>query len=595
MSEIELLSIVKKCNLFSGLTEDKVASLLPSFEQTSLKKREILFSQGDDSDSLFVLVRGNLVSFLQKPDGSEKVLGMIHPGETIGELGVISGEPRSLTIRALSDAYLLRLPGKMFFRICEENPDISTEIMKIITKRSLKTIDLMSSARVKLVIFFKSNQQVSLEKFKQILHDQSIGNNIDFIDGEDPSVETVAEIIENSKHENHQIIIFVTKLNPNLFHLIDKQFISCYLVAQINQPVDISSNTRKILHYVEKNKIRLDLAFLHADRSPRESDAKKWISIANFSLYHHIHFSKETTLKRFIRFVIGKPVALVLGGGGVRGFCHLGVIKAMLEENVPIDIIVGTSAGSIVGGIYALTLDYEESLDSFTRGVVMTEKTVSLKNITWPLVSIFSGDPLTTYNQSMFGSARIENLPLPFYCISSNISLMSQHVHKVGMLWEAVRSSSAVPGIWPPMVINGNLHYDGGLLNQLPTDYMRYLVGSNAKIIASQISVNRQDTMFYNFPPALSMKDALLYKLGFKKHFYRVPQLLEIFFEALFLGSYNAEQKNSIFADIHIRPDLTNFGSFRLLKGQPQQLVEIGYREMKKALEKTDGFNVTKK
>ena len=293
----------------------------------------------------------------------------------------------------------------------------------------------------------------------------------------------------------------------------------------------------------------------------------------------------EANFQRLMRFVIGKPIALVLGGGGVRGFYHFGVIKALLENNVPIDIIGGTSVGAIVGGIYSLTLEYAKALDIFSQGLTLSAKSVSLRNVTWPVISIFSGDPLTKYNREIFDLSLIENLPLPFFCISSNISTRSEHIHKTGLLRDAVRSSSAVPGLWPPMVINGNLHYDGGLLNQLPVDVMRATLGPGAKIIASQLSVIRQDDMNYYFPPSFTLKQALLYRLGITGNHYILPSFLETFLIAIFLGSSYREQNNSIIADIHLKPDLTRFGIFKLNKGQSDKLIESGYEDMTKALQ----------
>ncbi len=586
MDDMELLSSVKACDLFAHLTDEKIFSILPFFKKISLLESEVLFQQGTEPDGFYVLVSGKLVSSLETPTAGKKIIGMAYPGETIGELGVISGEPRSLTVSALTDSELWKLSAEAFFRITTENPDISSQIMQVITKRSLKTLKLIASTnKAKFLVFFKGNELIPIEQLKEFIQTQSAEKKIEFWDEESLSAEKVSRVIESSSYDDYIIVTLITNINALVFQLIEKQSLYFYLIIQNNLPITLTTQIQQILNYARKNNIRVELIILRDNFQPTELSTEKWLNLADFWFYHNLNIHDTTSLQRFWRFILGKPNALVLGGGGVRGYCHFGVIKALLEHNIPIDIIGGTSVGAIVGGLYAFTLDYAKALEIFSQGTDLIASTVSFKNITLPLVSIFSGNPLNDFNREIFGSTRIENLSLPFFCVSANLSSKSEYMHKSGLLWQAVRSSSSIPGLWPPVLLNGDVHFDGGLLNQLPVDAMRALLGPNAKIIASQASVTKQDYIYYNFPSTISLKEALLYKLGFKKNQYNYPPFLEIFLSAIFLGASHVEEKNSALCDIHIKPDLTDFGRFKLNPGQAEQLINIGYEYTNKFLQ----------
>jgi NTE family protein len=591
MNDRELSAIIKQSDLFSDFTPEDILLIQPYFEKVAKKKEEILIHQGDSSDSFFVLLNGKLVSFFRKENGEEKVIGVINSGETIGELGVISGEPRSLTVKALTDAELLKLSGEIFLKICIDNPDLTVKIMKIITRRAQRTIRLISqNDKKRLIIFFSANEEILVEPFKEVIRLQLLGKAFLFLDEEGLSTEKIVQVVQNSATENKDVVIFIKKMNLDVFQHIADHILSFYLIIQDSQTAELTTDVKNILNHLQTNKIKQELIVLHEEQKSY-LNTNSWLSVTDFYFYHHVNATDKNSISRFMRFMMGNPIALVLGGGCAKGFCHFGVIKALLENNLPIDIIGGTSTGSIVGGCYVSALNYDKALNIFLRGFELTPATVSFRNITWPFVSIFSGDPLTTFGQGLFGEKKIEDLLLPFLCVSSNISTKTEHIHRKGILWEAIRASSAIPVFWPPMVMNGQLHYDGSILNQLPVDVIRNLLGPRAIIIASELSVAEEDPVFYNFPPAFNLKNAFLYKLGIKREHYQFPQFMEAFFRALFLGASYGARKNGALADILIKPNLREFGLFKLSPEQVQQLIDIGYREMQEAIKKTNIFD----
>src|SRR6185437_1422366 len=138
----------------------------------------------------------------------------------------------------------------------------------------------------------------------------------------------------------------------------------------------------------------------------------------NFFLYQHIREGSDTDYQRLFRFLNQRPIGLVLGGGGAKGPAHLGVLKALAEKKIPIDIIGGTSIGGLAGVLYAWTQNYEETENYFLWMLGECYKALFLRNITWPIVSLYSSDPITRSTQHLFQDFRIENLWLPYFCIS---------------------------------------------------------------------------------------------------------------------------------------------------------------------------------
>lgn len=165
-----------------------------------------------------------------------------------------------------------------------------------------------------------------------------------------------------------------------------------------------------------------------------------------------------------------KKIGLALSGGGSRGFAHVGVLKALVENNIPIDMIAGTSAGSIVGAAFASGMSIEKI-------IAMCGRVRWLNTIrpSFSLRGILSSAPLGKFLKREFPAHRFEDLKTPFAAVGHELGSSREIVFKdSGDLIFAVRASCAVPGIFEPIVDeNGNLFVDGGVTSQLPVEVVR--------------------------------------------------------------------------------------------------------------------------
>lgn len=332
--------------------------------------------------------------------------------------------------------------------------------------------------------------------------------------------------------------------------------------------------------------VKPELILLHEKEKEMPRHTSKWLKLMRFRLNHHVRINQDGDIQRILRFMQGKAIGLVLGGGGVRSWAHFGVLRALKEASIPIDIIGGTSAGAIVAGYYALHEYIEEVPAELKELTDITSKTVSWRNFTWPCVSLFYGKAYTEKQKKIFGNVRIENLWIPSFCVSCNLSDNTQVICRNGYLWKTIRSSTAVPAIFPPVVINGDIHLDGGILNNLPVDVMRKLMGGRGIIIASELTHYSKDTNDYNFPPVLTLRQALMTKSKISNHDYKFPPFVETFLKALLAGSSAKQYENGLAADILICPDLSKYSLLSLTDEEMNEIIDLGYKSTLIAIKK---------
>jgi NTE family protein len=168
-----------------------------------------------------------------------------------------------------------------------------------------------------------------------------------------------------------------------------------------------------------------------------------------------------------------KPkVALVLGGGAARGFVHIGVIRALEQEKIPIDLIVGTSVGSLIGAIYASDKNsFELEWTAF-----MLEKDSIFD---YGIMNAFSGmgfakgEKLEAFVKSKVPVANIEDLKIPYAAVATDLNRGTRVVIDKGPVAVAVRASSAIPGVFQPVSHQGRMLVDGGVVDNIPVSVAR--------------------------------------------------------------------------------------------------------------------------
>ena len=204
-------------------------------------------------------------------------------------------------------------------------------------------------------------------------------------------------------------------------------------------------------------------------------------------------------MARIARLMTGTAIGLVLGGGGARGCAHVGVIQALEESGIPIDMIGGTSMGAIIGGLYAKDPDRIYTQSKARRLFrLLGNKWRQALDLTYPRVSFFTGSAMNEVVSAILGEyTQIEDLWLNYFAITTNITHSKMCVHRHGSLWRYVRASMSLVGFLPPICdTDGSYLVDGGYVNNLPADVMRSL---GAKIIIAVDVGSEPDTNYTNY------------------------------------------------------------------------------------------------
>jgi NTE family protein len=562
--------------LLSALDPAEAGRLLAQACTVALDADQYLFRQGDPSDAAFVVVSGLLSAMVEGDNDQSQVVGNVRAGECVGEMGVLTSSPRSLSVVARTPATLLRIALDDLTGLCHERPALLLKFLRVISDRSRETISALSSLRrVHAITIVPVHGDGLPDTFLRTLAAGLRANDqFDVITAADGVTAGGAAPAGPARTRVLVADCNLTGWSQQCLETSDR----VVLVADAQRHQSKFGETAlRILEsagpyaYLDK-----EIVLLH-ESNP--ASVGRWLAFAPFRRHHHVHVKRQSDYTRFVRYLRGQAVAVVLSGGGIRGWVHLGALRALAERNIPIDCIGGSSVGSVVAACHLIHENVSDTIESFTRVIGAMAKSRGVTNLTYPVVSILNGRRWTAALKEELGVRTIEELPLPYFAVSCNISRNEQVVHQRGSLWEAVRASSSLPAILPPFVKDGELHIDGGIVNNVPVDVAKHIMGPATKTIAIELSGSGDlDPRRYNFPPVLSFTDTVLARMRLRNKDYRFISIGEVILRALAHGSMMRTNENLRAADIAVRPTFTNQGF--LTTHDAAGLLDLGYQSM---------------
>jgi NTE family protein/lysophospholipid hydrolase len=208
------------------------------------------------------------------------------------------------------------------------------------------------------------------------------------------------------------------------------------------------------------------LVLVHRGESP--SGTARWLAARHVERHVHVALGNRGSFERLARLLTGRAVGLTLGGGFARGLAHLGVLRAFDEFGVPVDVIGSASMGAMLGALWCM---------GWERDRIMREVSAACSNYlgdwTFPFVAFKGGGKFSQRVRALFGDVRIEDLWTPFFCTSANLNRTELKIHTEGVLAKSVLASTRAPAVFPPIVYDGELHVDGGVINNVPVDLMK--------------------------------------------------------------------------------------------------------------------------
>jgi predicted acylesterase/phospholipase RssA len=241
----------------------------------------------------------------------------------------------------------------------------------------------------------------------------------------------------------------------------------------------------------------------------------------------------------------------------------------MRELGIPIDRVGGTSMGAIVGGMVAMDATHEEIVEA-SRQTFLVDRVQD--ELTLPMIALNASQKLNKAAQRTFRGASVEDLPLSFFCVSCDITAAQAVIHQSGPVWKATRASGCLPGVFVPVIQDGHLLVDGGIMNNLPGDVMRKNCGT---VIVVDVSPNVDMVMHQaEFPSPWAL---LRSRINPMAKTIEVPSIVGMLTRAAMVASARVADKARENADIVVQPPIQEFG---LLDFDPmERIIEVGYRD----------------
>ena len=597
------------CDLLGERDTAQLAALLAEIECLQLKRGDILIREGEDADRLFVVVYGRLRIVAQEVDGKETVIDEIGRGDTLGERSLLAGEARSVTVSALRESAVGVITRPLFENLKRQYPEVMTRLARIALRRvqrraatpdAFYASDAVSFAvvpvgaprgGVPLAAFSErlalalaaggTTLHLSSARLEELLCRPGIAQ-ADVGSSSEPTAAGVADWLRRQE-QSHSYVIYEaddgwTPWTERCLRMADRVLLvgrgeSAPAPTELDEPLARHSDSTMT-----------ELVLIQPDHLSHPSGTAAWLARYAASGHHHVRLGRPTDFSSFVRRVSGRGMGLVLGGGGARGFAHIGVFRALTEYGVDVDLVGGTSMGAILSATFAMGLNHEDTL-KLARQLASPLK---LFDPTVPVVSFFASDKVTQVLRRIYGDTQIEDLWMPCFCVSSNLTHAVAMVHRRGPLWQAVRASMAIPGIFSPMLADGDLLVDGCVLNNLPIDIMQRL-NHNGPIIAVNVFPDVDLLRDYRFGPSISGWQALAGKLNpLRRKDRSAPLIFESLIRVLALNDVHQAKTKRGFADVYIRPPVEQYNILDF--GAYQQIADIGYRSAMEALGEWEGL-----
>lgn len=583
-------------NLFGKLDGVALHDLQAALQWRHLASGEVLFNQGEPGDAMYIVVNGRLRFVAQTPDGVERVVDEVGRGESVGEFALLTGEPRTATVYATRDTDVVKLDQATFESLQARYPHVMRQIAKSIVQRTQRTIAAANTTHRRAATFalvpirpavpltpFAERLTAALATCGATLHlnsaqiDRRLGRSGvgQTALGDPTDVALVGWLTEQELNHQHLVYEADASWSPWTERCL-RQADTILLVGQADDdpaPGEIEAAMQRV-----NGRARTELVLLQPEARQRPIGTARWLDARQVTTHHHVRLQHDGDIQRLARRVSGRATGLVLSGGGARGFAHVGALKAFAERSVLIDTVGGTSIGALIGTVFAMGYD-----DAQIYRLAQTfASPKQLFDRTLPFAALMRSAKVTRLYRTLFDDVQIEDLWVPFFCVSSNLTRAEPVVHRRGALWAAVRASTAIPGIFTPMLHEGDVLVDGAVMNHFPIDLMREQIGGGT-VLAVNASPRTEKLRNYQFGPSISGWQVLWSKLNPFVPSMRVPSIFHLLTRSTEINSVYRLPAIVGLADVLIAPAVERFRTLDF--AAYDAIINVGYEAARQQIE----------
>ncbi|KAL6097143.1 pnpla7 [Pungitius sinensis] len=595
-----------------------------------------VYRQGEKSDSTFIVLSGRLRSVILKEDGKKELIGEYGRGDLIGVVETLTHQNRATTVHAVRDSELAKLPEGALSSIKRKFPQVVTRLIHLLGQKILQQVNGPLTARslalhtpgskwdagsqasnLSTVTVLPVSEEVPLTAFTLELQHALIAIGPTLLLTSDVIKQRLGAAALDSVHEYrlsswlgqqedlHRIVLYQTDytLTPWTQRCIRQA--DCIIIVGLGDQDPAVGGLERML---EGSAVRAQkqLVLLHREDGPPPKGTVDWLNMRSW-ISRHLHlscprrvFSKRSLPKllelyqrvfekpadrhsdfsRLARVLTGNVIALILGGGGARGCSQVGIMRALCEAGIPVDLIGGTSIGSLMGALYAEDRSHSRMrMRAKEWAMEMTSVFKKFLDLTYPVTSMFSGAAFNSSISNVFKSKQIEDLRIPYFNITTDITSSAMRVHTDGSLWRYVRASMSLSGYLPPLCDpkDGHLLMDGGYINNLPADVARSM---GAKVVIAIDVGSRDETNLTNYGDSLSGWWLLWKRLNPLAEKVKVLNMAEIQTRLAYVCCVRQLEsvKSSDYCE-YIRPPIDRYRTLEF--GKFDEIAEVGYQHGK--------------
>ena len=515
-------ALLRRVEIFRSLGEEERDALSERMEVRRYRGGDAVFREGDPSDGLYVVHTGE-VCVVTEVGGERRLLARLGPGECFGEMSLLTGEPRSTSILASLDSDLLFLRDAAFDGLVRRHPGIALAIGRTLSQR-LRRANLAARGeeRERILLCDSASEGMGCCAFAESLAGAlaacrgcevlliCLGRPPDrgaalagpgdlrsaIVAGAKPALAEHAPVIGDRVREIALAAAPGGWEPRHLGSLLGEALAQFGGAVLSGDPDERESPGAARLH--DEALRQCDAAFLLVD--PSDASLERASSILSRSargdawrivlvrppvlpagtverietklgvpVAHHLVPGDRTSLERLARRISRVAVGLALGGGGARGLAHIGILEVFGEERIPIDVVGGTSIGSILAALHALGHPPSRAAEIVRREWVERNP---LTDFTLPKAGLVRGRKGEKVLRRVMGDVRIEDLVAPFFAVAADLVAAEEVVLARGPLWLAVRASGSIPILLTPVKVDRRFLVDGGIINNVPGDHL---------------------------------------------------------------------------------------------------------------------------
>jgi predicted acylesterase/phospholipase RssA/CRP-like cAMP-binding protein len=578
-----------------------LAELAATFDRTdivTLAPGEVLFDQGDDADAAYLVISGRVRVLRRDRDGViAQPAGEVGAGELIGEHALLADGLRSATVVAARRSQLARLPRSGFEALLLTNPSAMLAVFHRLVARQEDTRREYARARMAnaAIAVVPVGREVATGPLVAALADElartgsvrvitasEVDAAVGFADAAQARRGEAAELrvdrwLDELEAETDLLLLLAdADRTPWSERCIDRAD-QVLLVAEASADPEPSSAERALLPLRHLPHQRITLLLHHPADTDRPRGTAAWLADRDVDEHLHVRAGHTGDIERLARYVSGRSVWLTLGGGGAKGFAHLGVVRAMAEVGIPIDGIVGSSIGAALGALVAIETPAEDLVD---RTADLFRRVL---DYTVPVSGLIAAERIAHAIERGVGDRDIEDTWLPYRCVSTDLTHSTTVVHRRGDLRRAMRASLSIPGVMPPVAFGEDLHVDGGVTNNLPVDVARRETPAGT-VIASDTAPPLGPTAKGDYGLYVHGGGVLARRFMPGLHAPRVPKIMPTLMRSMLVSAAQARDRGieQHLADLHLQFELRGVGLLAFDVVEP--VVERGYEEALDAL-----------